>query len=76
MIYYKGNIFIGQDAENWCLTRSQAAPSSLSNVQQPVDQTFNFDQDGDNTNQGGFIVLQPVSAAGLFLIATLIKLLF
>ena len=56
MIYY-----IDQDAENWCLTRSQATPSSLNNVQ--------------DTNPGGFVVLQPVSAAGLIVITTLIKLL-
>ena len=54
--------YIDQDAENWCLTRSQATPSSLNKVQ--------------DTNPGGFVVLQSVSAAGLILIVTLIKLLF
>ena len=70
--------FIGNDEENWCLTRSQDTPSSLSEFSQPIDQMFNVNQDQDGTvfNVGGFDVLQPLSVTTLFLIVAIIKLLF
>ena len=53
---------IGNDEENWCLTRSQDVPSSLSEFDQPINQTFDqpinqtFDQPINQTfdvNQNG-----------------------
>ena len=68
--------YIGNDEENWCLTRSQDTPSSLSQFSQPIDQMFNLDQDGTESTLGGFDVLQPLSVTTLFLIVTIIKLMF
>ena len=48
-------IHIGENGENWCSTRSQITPSRL-NTNQTLDNSFG--------------VLQPVSAAALFLIVT------
>ena len=67
---------IDVDEENWCLFRSQETPSSLNNVLQPIDQMFDFDQDGNNFEFGGFNVLQPLSVTTLFLNVMIIKLMF
>ena len=75
VISYAYFYIIGEDSENWCFGRSQDTPSELIEVQQPTDQTHDFDQDGDTNRRGGFSVLQPVSAATLFLIVMLVKLM-
>ena len=70
------HIYVGVDEENWCLDRSQDTPSSLNNVLQPINQMFNFDQDGTEPDLGGFDVLQPLSVTTLFLIVMIVKLMF
>ena len=68
--------FSERDEENWCLTRDQRTPSSLSNIIQPVNQTFNFNQDRMDTERGSFMMLEPFSITSLLLLVGLLKLIF
>jgi len=58
------------------LGRNQSTPSSLSNIQQPIDQQFDFDQENMQPEEGSFMVLEPFSVVTLLLIVGILKLMF